>query len=133
GVQPIIGCQLDVKLDEFAPDGSDLDRNRRNGRSLSSLVLIAASQEGYANLVRIVSAAYLDTEDGDPPHANSELLQQHAEGLICLSGGPDGPVDLALSAGHPDRATARLNRLREIFGDRLYVELQRHEGHDKAV
>ena len=48
------------------------------------------------------------------------------EGLIALTGGPAGPIDRALAAGIADFALARLSRLAALFGDRLYVELQRH-------
>src|SRR5207245_4961491 len=48
------------------------------------------------------------------------------DGLIALTGGATGPLDLAIAAGQADLAAARCARLHDIFGDRLYVELQRH-------
>ena len=53
-----------------------------------------------------------------------------ATDLIALTGGPDGPIALALGAGNAELAAARCERLAQMFGDRLYVELQRH-GLDK--
>ncbi|NBX42961.1 MAG: DNA polymerase III subunit alpha, partial [Rhodobacteraceae bacterium] len=60
------------------------------------------------------------------PHVTLDELAAHNEGLICLSGGPEGPFGALLSAGQIAKAEGLMARLAEIFGDRLYVELQRH-------
>ncbi|MCC0031709.1 MAG: DNA polymerase III subunit alpha [Brucellaceae bacterium] len=131
GVQPIIGCQLSV---DFADREGEAGRGHpRRPEVLPSLVMIAASREGYANLVRLVSRAYLATGDGEPVHVRPEWLEELAEGVICLTGGPDGPVGRELKSGHAQLAEARLTRLKAIYGDRLYVELQRCRGHDRAL
>ena len=130
GVQPIIGCELDVELtSDDAGEGVHIDARTTPPK----LILIAANEEGHANLVRIVSDAYLAKPDNAPVHANAEQLARHAAGIICLTGGPDGPVDKALSSSHPDLAAQFLKRLTGLFGDRLYVELQRYEGYDRSV
>ncbi len=130
GVQPIIGCDIDV---EFASGQGDTERHGGNNSPLAKLVLIAASEEGQANLVRLVSSAYLDKADTAPVHVDAETLERHTAGILCLTGGPDGPVDRALASGHAAEAAALLEHLKTIFGDRLYVELQRHDGYDKAT
>jgi DNA polymerase-3 subunit alpha len=131
GVQPIVGCQLDLAFSGEAADGQR-DR-RRQGPELRPVVLIAATESGYANLARLVSKVYLETPPGEPVHLMTAMLEGHADGLICLTGGPRGPLGSALREGHGDLAEARLLALRSLFGDRLYVELERMAGYDRAV
>src|SRR5690606_16216984 len=101
---------------------------RKAGPDMAPVVLIAANEEGYANLVRLVSHAYLDTPAGEPVHVTSEMLAQYREGVICLTGGPRGPIGGALKADRYELAESRLLFLKDMFGDRLYVELERVGG-----
>ncbi len=132
GVQPIIGCQLDIA---FGDENQDSSRGyqKRQGPELFPLVLIAANEAGYANLVRLVSRAYLENGPGDPVHVSLEWLARFAGGLICLTGGPLGAIGSALKTDHPALAESRLLTLKRIFGDRLYVELERVSGYDKMI
>ncbi|MBV6638426.1 MAG: DNA polymerase III subunit alpha, partial [Mameliella sp.] len=68
--------------------------------------------------------------DGQLPHVTVEELERHSEAVICLSGGPDGPVGRLLQAGQRPAAETLMRDLHKAFGDRLYVELQRHPGED---
>ena len=123
GVQPIIGIALSVDFaDQEAP---------RNGPGLKfpRVVLLAAREEGYRNLMRLSSRAFLDTPSDQPPHVTLAALEAAADGLIALTGGPNGPLDLAVAAGQAELAAARCARLAALFGDRLYIELQRHGAH----
>ncbi|MCB0140297.1 MAG: DNA polymerase III subunit alpha, partial [Caldilineaceae bacterium] len=104
----------------------------------ASLVLLAQNQGGYANLCQLITASRLDqmATDGDGDVADEwpgkiearltwERLYQHADGLICLTGGRQGPLDAALLRHDFAGAAAHLQRLQEIFGPaHLYVELQ---------
>jgi len=121
GIQPIVGCALAV-------DFADQEAAPRTGLPLTlpRLVLIAAREEGYRNLMRLTSRAFLDVTPGAPPHVTLEALSDCAGGLIALTGGPTGPLDAAIAAGQGELAAARCARLVDLFGDRLYVELQRH-------
>ena len=122
GVQPIIGAQTTVDFGDAAPSfwrGVERDNAR------APIVLLAQSETGYGNLMRLVSALWLDPKDGDDAHLPFAALED-AQGLIALSGGPAGPIDRALRAGFGDLAESRLKRLAEVFGSRLYVEIQRH-------
>ena len=122
GVQPIVGAQTTVDFGDAAPSfwrGVERDNAR------APLVLLAQNETGYGNLMRLVSALWLDPKDGDDAHLPFAALQD-AQGLIALSGGPAGPIDRALRAGFGDLAESRLRRLAEVFGSRLYVEIQRH-------
>src|SRR6185312_15168533 len=84
GVQPLVGALLAV---DFS-DGTDASPVRKQGVELHSVVMIAATEAGYANLVRIVSRAYLETPSGEPVHAKLDWVGNLSEGIICLSGGP---------------------------------------------
>ncbi|MGD9738661.1 MAG: DNA polymerase III subunit alpha [Bauldia sp.] len=130
GVQPIIGCQLAV---DFADGFEPSKRNRGQGPHLADLVLLAGTAEGYANLVRLVSRSFIDTEIGLKPHVRFERLAEMSSGLFALTGGISGPVDQALLAARGDTAEARLQGLRAAFGDRLYVEIQRHGLQDEIT
>jgi DNA polymerase-3 subunit alpha len=132
GVQPLIGCQLDVDFGDGNPDTSR-GPHRRQGPALQPLVLIAATAPGYRNLVRLVSRAYLENPPGEVVHVGVGWLGELAEGMICLTGGPRGPIGLAIRSGHAALAENRLLALKRIFGDRLYVELERLGGYDRAV
>src|SRR5579863_4021974 len=121
GIQPIVGCELAV-------DFGDQDPNARNAMASapSRIVLLAARERGYRSLMHLNSRAFLETPVHQTPHIKFEWLDGQAEDLIVLTGGPDGPVSLALAADQSALATSRCERLAGLFGDRLYVELQRH-------
>ena len=119
GVQPIIGCQISLDYDPAAPG--------EKTRPPAPVVLLAQNRTGYEHLMKLNSCLYL-RGDGSLPHVTLDELEQHCEGLICLSGGPDGPVGRFLRNGQRPKAEALMARLKAIYGDRLYVELQRHPG-----
>ncbi|MGR3756810.1 MAG: DNA polymerase III subunit alpha [Tranquillimonas sp.] len=124
GIQPILGCQISLAYDPPAPG--------ERPRDPAGIVLLAQNAAGYGNLMKLNSALYL-RGDRDLPQVTVEDLAAHAEGLICLSGGPDGPVGRLLQAGQRPRAEALLTRLAAIYPNRLYVELQRHPGEGGAL
>jgi DNA polymerase-3 subunit alpha len=118
GVQPIIGCALPVVgIGERSPE--------RWART-PTLVLLAQSEQGYLNLCELSSAAYLEIEATDEPSVPWEKVAAHSDGLILLSGGVDGPVDPLFAAGKTAEGRATLDEMVRVFGDRFYVELQRH-------
>jgi DNA polymerase-3 subunit alpha len=123
GIQPIIGCALAV-------DFADQDAGPRatGGLPLTRprIVLLAAREAGYRSLMRLNSRAFLETPPNEPPHIKLAWLAQEVSGLIALTGGPSGPLDAAITAGQGNLAAARCTALLDLFGDRLYVELQRH-------
>jgi DNA polymerase-3 subunit alpha len=127
GIQPIIGCQLSIDMED-QPD------ERRNGHlaKLPAIVVLAANAKGYERLVDLVSRAYLDGEGQAATHICRAWLEDGGtEGLIALTGAAGGPVDMAMKDGNTALAKARLLSLKQIFGDRLYIELQRHGSYDR--
>jgi DNA polymerase-3 subunit alpha len=118
GVQPIIGCLLPVSgIGERPPE---------RWAKTPCVVLLAQSETGYLNLAELSSAAYLDIDGVEEPHVAWDKVAAKSEGLILLSGGPDGPVDHLFAAGKVKEGRAALAAMHAAFGDRFYVELQRH-------
>jgi len=99
GIQPIIGCQLNV------------------GSNDQSLVLIAQNENGYKNLSKIISDAYMEGEGGKQIASTLSAIEKISDDIICLSGGPVKGFT----------AEKDIIKLHKIFGDRFYIELQRHE------
>ncbi|MGR3580496.1 MAG: DNA polymerase III subunit alpha [Sagittula sp.] len=121
GVQPIIGCQIDLRYFEHAP-GERI-------RPPAPVVLLAQTERGYEHLMKLNSCLYL-RRDNELAHVTLDELEAHSEDVICLSGGPDGPVGRLLRTNSRAAAQTLMTRLHSIFEDRLYVELQRHPGED---
>ena len=122
GIQPIVGCALAI-------DFGDTDHGARNANAPAPrerIVLLAARDAGYRSLMRLSSRAFLDTPPNEPPRLKLEWLEGETGDIIALTGGPGGPLDGAIAAGQSHLATTRLDALIKLFGDRLYVELQRH-------
>ncbi len=130
GVQPLIGCQLAVDFGEAA-HGAAQQHGRKEMVSYPKMVLIAATQDGYANLVQLVSRAFMEAPAGDIVHIKADWLETGGSGIIALTGGMAGPIDELIESAS-EAALARLARLNAIFDDRLYVELQRPQGYDRA-
>ena len=125
GVQPIAGIQLAIDVAALAP--VEPKQAKPPG-----IVLLAQSETGFHNLIRLSSAAFLRSAREDDPCADLSWLEGANEGLICLTGGFDGPIDRLFRADHAGDAGALMARLAALFPRRLYVELQRHRGREAA-
>ncbi|MDO4749754.1 MAG: DNA polymerase III subunit alpha [Eubacteriales bacterium] len=119
GIKPIIGCEVYV-----APRGRK-DKEHGIDSNYSHLILLCRNEEGYRNLCRMVSAGY--TEGFYiRPRIDWELLEQHAKGLICLSGCVAGEIPQKLLRDDYAGALARAEALRALFGEDFYLEIQDH-------
>jgi DNA polymerase III subunit alpha len=128
GIQPIIGCEIALERNG-AQEGSRL------GRGLADpdrIVILAQNEAGYRNLLDLVSRSYLASEVPTESAITPSDLVRAGEGLLCLTGGPRGPVGQLLAEGQADAAEAVLTQLAGLFPDRLYVELMRHGTPDEA-
>src|SRR5436190_6698130 len=113
GVKPLLGCEVYVADDRKAQQ-----------KGYAHLTLLAETNEGYANLIRLSSLGYLEGYYYKP-RVDWELLDRHSTGLVALSGCLSGRVCKALGKGRADDAEAELDRLATIFGrDAVYVEMQ---------
>ncbi|HET7743879.1 MAG TPA: DNA polymerase III subunit alpha, partial [Gaiellaceae bacterium] len=113
GVKPVIGCEVYVADDRLAQT-----------KGYAHLTLLAETNEGYANLIKLCSLGYLEGYYYKP-RVDWSLLERHAKGLVALSGCLSGRVSRALVENRPGDAHADLDRLVQIFGrDSTYVEIQ---------
>ncbi len=119
GVQPITGCLLGVAR-------PDQDPHAMKQPAPDRLLLLAQSEAGYGNLMKLSSKAFLASEPGTVAHVALTDLEGHTDGLIALTAGPSGQVGRLLGDGHSDAAAAALQHLMTLFPGRLYVELMRH-------
>jgi DNA polymerase-3 subunit alpha len=118
GVQPVIACALPVT----GIGGKIAERWAK----VPTVVLLVQNEAGWQNLSALSSSAFLDAGAMDEPSVSWTMVAERSEGLILLSGGPDGPVDPLFVQGKPAEAAAALAAMQAAFGDRFYVELQRH-------
>jgi DNA polymerase-3 subunit alpha len=113
GVKPVIGCEVYVADDRHAQQ-----------KGYAHLTLLAETNEGYANLIRLSSLGYLEGYYYKP-RVDWELLERHGKGIVALSGCLSGRVARALEEGRADDAEAELDRLEQVFGrEDVYVEMQ---------
>ncbi len=118
GIQPIVGCDLGIRREE--------EGGIATAQKLASsdwLTLLVQNEKGYLNLMRLVSRTHLEFKTAVLPLSE---LEGYTEGLIALTGGPAGALGRLLAAGQGPAAGHMLDRLQALFGDRLYIELQRH-------
>ncbi|HEY4134182.1 MAG TPA: DNA polymerase III subunit alpha [Alphaproteobacteria bacterium] len=129
GVQPIVGCELAIKRDDGAalPNGAPVGRTPDPDK----MVVLCQSAAGYANLTKLISRAYLEGVPGEAAQITHAELCAMSEGLIALTGAADSSIGRLLLTGQDDAALARLDLLQEAFGDRLYIEIQRHNMADE--
>jgi len=127
GIQPLIGVELQVEFPAGARDGDRMqERGHLRWQGKNALVLLAASEVGFANLSSLVSRAYLEGDNGKVAARYDWLSPETTTGIICLSGGPEGAIDVLFGNGQDADAYQRLELCRDVFGDRFYIELQRH-------
>lgn len=118
GIKPIIGCEI------YVSPKSRFDKDKRDG-DYSHLVLLCKNETGYKNLISIVSSAFTEGFYVKP-RADLELLEKHSEGLIALSACLGGAVPQRIIAADYEGARVYANKLKRIFKDGFYLELQRH-------
>ena len=117
GVQPIVGTLLHV--------AEPVEGGRR--RDARPILLLAQSDVGYGNLLKLSSKSFLESEAQDKPQVSLADLRIYREGVLALSGGAEGPLGRLLEDGRAAAAEELFRGLCDTFEDRLYVELQRHD------
>jgi DNA polymerase-3 subunit alpha len=121
GIQPIIGAQLGIKRSAAPTPGRAGLRTEPD-----QLVLLAQTEQGYANLIKLISQGCLENEESNTAILAVEALSGSTDGIIALTGGLAGSVGRLLAEGQRPAAEAMLKHLAELFPGRLYVELMRH-------
>ena len=124
GIKPIIGCEV------YVSESGHLSHTGGEG-SAQHLVLLCKNEKGYKNLIKLVSLGYTEGFYSRP-RIDDDLLSEHAEGLIALSGCLSGRIPHFLLAGDFESAKAAALKYSEIFGrDSFYIELQDHGNSDQ--
>ncbi len=121
GIQPIMGLTLTLDL-EISDQPGALRREPEG-----TIALLAQNEAGYLNLMKLSSRAFLDVDPTELPHVKASVVLEHSEGVIALTGGPDGALNKLISEGRLNEAEVWLDQLSKAFPKRLYVELQRHD------
>jgi len=125
GIQPIIGCKLPVRFEAEAEYETRRPGPHRRSRHVAPVLLLAATDEGYRGLIKLVTGFYLG-EAGRAEPVTLDVLAQVSAGVIAMTGGHDGLLYPILATGDVALAETRVEALKRIFGDRLYVSIERH-------
>ncbi len=113
GIKPLIGVDLKI-------------RNAEENDRPFSLLLLCQNLVGYRNLTRLVSRSYLEGQQRGVPMVDLQWLNEETtQGLLALSGGLNGDIGRALSAGQAEQAGERMDHWQTLFGDRFYLEVTR--------
>jgi len=123
GLQPIIGCTLNITFEKPGEPGTAAPHSATPD---GSIALLAKDEAGYRNLMELTSRAYVVAAEVGQAFVTVAELQAYSDGLIALSGGPEGLLDNAFAEGNIELAQGRTMALHSIFEDRFYIELQRH-------
>ena len=105
GIQPIIGCQIKFK---YGAENDNLEP--------SPIVLLAKNENGYQNLMKLSTISYLECDQNDP-HIDLNDLESYGDGLICLSGGVDGPLGQVILHSSSVSIDALTDSFLKIFGE----------------
>ena len=120
GIHPIIGCEV------YMAPRSRFDKVHDIDNKTSHLILLAENQKGYKNLIKLVSAGYIDGFYYKP-RIDFEMLKEHSEGIIALSACIAGEVPKALLRGDYDEAKKIALKYAEVLGkDNYFLEIQDH-------
>ncbi len=126
-VKPIIGCELYMCEDMNVKTTSGGKMPKYN-----HLILLAKNEEGYRNLVKLVSRSYTEGLYYKP-RIDMPLLRQYTKGLICLSACIAGVIPQAILAGDMQKADSYVKEFKSLFGEDFYVEIQDHNIKDQKV
>ena len=126
-IKPILGCEIRV-----AP-GSRFDKKKQPMMPTSfPIILLVKDKIGYKNLCKLSSSGFIDGFYYFP-RIDKEILQQHSEGLVCLSGPINSPIAYSLLEQTDEKALEEILWYREVFKDDFYFEMQRHPIHDEDM
>ena len=120
-IKPIIGCEV------YVTRHYDHKLKDKDHRSYFHLILLAKNYTGYKNLMKIVSTGHIEGKYYDKPRVSHEVIEQHAEGLVCCSACIAGEVPRAIIAGDMEAAEKAIQWHKRVFGDDFYLEVQQHK------
>ena len=120
GIQPLIGCEFKILQNNI---------NDQNSNYYSDIILLAQNDDGYKNLLKLSSEFFLNQKS---PKLALDLsqLEKYSDDLILLCGGSSGILGANLLSNRKEEAKKNAVYLKKIFGDRFYIEIQRHGQQD---
>ncbi len=119
GINPIIGCEMyEARNSRLVKDSSE--------KRPFHLTVLAHNNTGYKNLLKLVSIAHME-DFYYRPRIDDALLEKYNEGLIILSGCPNSKISRDITDGNLLKAKQRAGWLKEVFGDRFFMEIQQHD------
>ena len=122
GIKPIMGCQFLLRN----ADSDDIMKSKGREQEPDKIVLLVMNAEGYGNIMKLMKRFYLDnTEKGWAPQLTLQNLKDFNGGLIALTGGVEGTIGRLLLENRYEEAEAFTKELKDIFQDRLYMEISR--------
>ncbi|MBR1398616.1 MAG: DNA polymerase III subunit alpha [Alphaproteobacteria bacterium] len=122
GIKPILGSELCLHND----DSDNILLSKGREQDPDRIIILVKNENGYASLMKLFRRYYMDnTEHSDIPQINMQNLQDFHDGLICLTGGYDGPIGRLILQNRRQEAEKKLLELKDIFKDNLYIEISR--------
>lgn len=122
GIKPILGCETYIVADRFT---KNKDTERR-----FHLILLAKNEQGYNNLIKLVSLGFTEGSYYGKPRIDHKILEELHEGIICCSACIAGEVPKALLRDNVEDAEKIIEWYKGVFGEDYYIELQRHDPKD---
>ncbi|MDH7605216.1 MAG: PHP domain-containing protein, partial [Melioribacter sp.] len=126
GIKPIIGMEAYVDFEKSRFEKvTDSENGKRKSKHYSHLLLLAKNEIGYKNLMKISTIGHTEGFYYKP-RIDMEVLNKYHEGLICTSACPAGPISTQLINDNWEKAKEIAIKLKELFGDDFYLEIQDH-------
>ena len=111
GIKPIVGSEINIAKDKDS--------------IAAPLVLLAMNKQGYINLTKLVSKAYVEGQVNGNPIVLFSWLEEYADGLMALSGGMEGHIGNSILAGNEQLSESRIEFFKKIFKNNFFIEIQR--------
>jgi len=127
GIKPLVGMEAYIVIDgtRFDRKGDDPDNTRKKSKPYNHLLLLAKNEIGYKNLMKLTTIGHVEGFYYRP-RVDLETLAKYSEGLICTSACPAGPISTPIINDDYTKARSTAIKLKEIFGDDFYLEIQDH-------
>ncbi|MEK6552766.1 MAG: PHP domain-containing protein, partial [Bacteroidota bacterium] len=127
GIKPLVGMEAYIVIDgtRFDRKGDDPDNLKKKSKPYNHLLLLAKNETGYKNLMKLTTIGYIEGFYYRP-RIDLEILAKYSEGLICTSACPAGPISTPIINDNYAKARSTAIKLKEIFGDDFYLEIQDH-------
>ena len=117
GTQPIIGSQINFNFDGL----------------IGKIPIFAKTEKGFRNLTKLSSKSFLEVEASEPPHCHIDDLIKNNDDLIVTSGGLDSLFYKLIKKNNPKQVDLLASKIKSIFGNRFYLEIQRHNDNDQKT